>query len=417
MATEDTGAMHASTRPFHGWRVVAGAFVVAVFGWGLGFYGPPVYLHAVTAARGWPVALVSAAITVHYLAGAALVAVLPRLYARWGLAAVTRVGTVALAVGLCGWAAAEEPWQLFAATLLTGGGWVTLGAAAINAMVAPWFVRLRPKALSSAYNGASVGGIVFSPLWVLLIERFGFLAAAAAVGLAAIVVVGWLMVRIVAVTPEDLGQVPDGEIAAAAAAGGAEVAALPGPMLWRDPAFRSLAAGMALGLFAQIGLLAHLFSLIAGPLGPGLAGVVAGLATVAAILGRTLFGWLMPAGADRRRWACASYAVQAAGVVVLLASGLEGPVAILLGVLLFGFGIGNATSLPPLIAQAEFRREDVARAVPMIVAVAQATYAFAPGVFGLVRGWSGPGAGAMLVLTLVVQALAVVAFLAGRRRG
>lgn len=409
--------MHASTRPFHGWRVVAGAFVVAVFGWGLGFYGPPVYLHAVTAARGWPVALVSAAITVHYLAGAGLVAVLPRLYARWGLATVTRVGTVALAVGLCGWAAAEEPWQLFAATLLTGGGWVTLGAAAINAMVAPWFVRLRPRALSSAYNGASVGGIVFSPLWVLLIERFGFLAAAAAVGLAAIVVVGWLMVRIVAVTPDELGQVPDGEAAPATAGNDPEVAALSGPLLWRDRAFRSLAAGMALGLFAQIGLLAHLFSLIAGPLGPGLAGVVAGLATVAAILGRTLFGWLMPVGADRRRWACASYAVQAAGVAVLLASGLEGPLAILLGVLLFGFGIGNATSLPPLIAQAEFRREDVARAVPMIVAVAQATYAFAPAAFGLVRGWSGPGAGAMLVLTLVVQALAVAAFLAGRRRG
>jgi hypothetical protein len=86
-------------------------------------------------------------------------------------------------------------------------------------------------------------------------------------------------------------------------------------------------------------------------------------------------------------------------------------------VLLFGFGIGNATSLPPLIAQAEFRRADVARAVPMIVAVAQAAYAFAPAAFGLVRGWSGPGAGTMLVLTLVVQALAVAAFPVGRRRG
>ena len=29
---------------FYGWRVVWAAFVVAVFGWGLGFYGPPVYL-------------------------------------------------------------------------------------------------------------------------------------------------------------------------------------------------------------------------------------------------------------------------------------------------------------------------------------------------------------------------------------
>jgi hypothetical protein len=27
---------------FYGWRVVAAAFVLAVFGWGLGFYGPPI---------------------------------------------------------------------------------------------------------------------------------------------------------------------------------------------------------------------------------------------------------------------------------------------------------------------------------------------------------------------------------------
>ena len=32
---------------FFGWRVVAAVFVLATFGWGLGFYGPPVYLHAV----------------------------------------------------------------------------------------------------------------------------------------------------------------------------------------------------------------------------------------------------------------------------------------------------------------------------------------------------------------------------------
>ena len=32
---------------FYGWRVVGAAFVLAMFGWGVGFYGPPVYLHAV----------------------------------------------------------------------------------------------------------------------------------------------------------------------------------------------------------------------------------------------------------------------------------------------------------------------------------------------------------------------------------
>ena len=39
---------------FYGWRVVGAAFVMAVFGWGLGFYGPPVYLHAVREAETGP---------------------------------------------------------------------------------------------------------------------------------------------------------------------------------------------------------------------------------------------------------------------------------------------------------------------------------------------------------------------------
>ena len=58
---------------------------------------------------------------------------------------------------------------------------------------------------------------------------------------------------------------------------------------------------------------------------------------------------------------------------------------LLLGVVLFGAGIGNTTSLPPMIAQAEFLQEDVSRVVPLIVAVGQGTYAFAPAVFGLIR--------------------------------
>jgi len=397
-------------QPFRGWRVVAGAFAVAVFGWGLGFYGPPIYLHALIEARGWSVGLVSAATTVHFLAGALLVTRLNALYLRFGLAAVTRAGTVALAIGLLGWAVAQAPWQLFLATLLTGCGWVTLGAAAINAMVAPWFVRQRPRALSMAYNGASVGGIVFAPLWVLLIGLMGFPLAALAVGVAAILLVGGFAVRLVALPPAAFGQLPDGEPPGAPPPPPAP--ARDAAALRRDAGFRSLATGMALALVAQIGLLAHLFSLIAVPLGAGLAGIVAGLATVAAILGRTTFGWLMPAGADRRRWAAASLAVQMVGVLQLGASGLDDPVLILSGVLLFGCGIGNATSLPPLIAQAEFAPAEAARVVPLIVAIAQAAYAFAPAVFGVAR--EAGGTAALLALTILVQALACGAYLLGR---
>jgi MFS family permease len=276
---------------FYGWRVVAAAFVLAVFGWGLGFYGPPIYLHAVEEARGWPLGLVSSAVTLHFLVGAIFTANLPQLYGRFGVPAVTKAGAVALAGGVAGWAVAQEPWQLFVATFFSGAGWVAMSAAAINAIIAPWFVRARPAALSMAYNGASVGGVVFSPLWVAAITWLGFPGAAAAIGMVTAVTV-WLLAAIVfAKTPLEMALTPDGDVPGAASAMSARSQKpLPGKLLWRDAGFLTLAAGMAFGLFAQIGLLAHLFSMLVPALGTQAAGLAMGGATAAAIGGRSLVG-------------------------------------------------------------------------------------------------------------------------------
>ena len=153
------------TAPFFGWRVVWAAFAVAVFAWGVGFYGPSVFLHALHEAHGWPVSIISAAITCHFLLSAGIVARLPSIHRRFGLVAATRLGGVLAGVGVVAWAASPSPWLLFPAALLSGAGWALTSGAAINAMVAPWFDRKRPAALSMAFNGASVGGVLFAPLF------------------------------------------------------------------------------------------------------------------------------------------------------------------------------------------------------------------------------------------------------------
>jgi glucose uptake protein GlcU len=86
-----------------------------------------------------------------------------------------------LAVGVFGWATAVTPWQLLVASVLSGVGWGAMSAAAVNAIVSPWFVRSRPAALGMAYNGGSIGGVIFSPLWVAAIGVLGFSNAAAAI--------------------------------------------------------------------------------------------------------------------------------------------------------------------------------------------------------------------------------------------
>ncbi|HWX49626.1 MAG TPA: hypothetical protein VNZ61_16375, partial [Roseomonas sp.] len=65
--------MTALSHTFFGWRVVGAAFVLAVFAWGISFYGPPIFLQVLHASRGWSVSVVSGAITAHFLLGAAVV--------------------------------------------------------------------------------------------------------------------------------------------------------------------------------------------------------------------------------------------------------------------------------------------------------------------------------------------------------
>jgi MFS family permease len=410
-------------RAFFGWRVASAAFVVAVFGWGVGFYGPPVYLYAVQEARGWSVGLVSSAVTLHYLVGAVVVANLPALHRRFGLARITRAGAVCLAAGTLGWALAATPWQLFAATLISGAGWAATGAAAINAMVSPWFHARRPAALSFAYNGASVGGIVFSPLWVAAISAFGFPGAAAIVGVATIATLWILCDRYLGKTPEQMGLLPDGIATASSPVGAAAILApLPGRLLWRNWRFVTLAGGMAIGLFAQIGLIAHLFSLLVPAVGAPLAGVAAGFATACAIAGRMLVGWLLKPTADRRLVAAANYAMQMGGCAAFVLAGGTSVPLLALGVVLFGAGIGNATSLPPLIAQVEFSRADVPRVVALITAISQASYAFAPAAFGVFRAAAESAAAEptgnvplLFIAAALMQALAAGCYLAGRR--
>jgi hypothetical protein len=269
-----------------------------------------------------------------------------------------------------------------------------------------------------AYNGGSIGGVIFSPLWVATIQSMGFPIAAATMGAVMAVTVWVLADALFSKSPQQMGLAPDGDAVDVMPAGlrVPEIAPLPGRLLWRNASFLTLAAAMAIGLFAQVGLLAHLFSLLVPALGAPYAGLAMAAATAAAVAGRSLVGWLMPAGADRRLVACGSYAVQIAGsLVFLLAAGSNLPL-LLVGVILFGVGIGNATSLPPLIAQTEFARDDVQRVVALIVGIAQGTFAFAPAAFGLIRELApDPAAPGVFAAAAVLQALAIVVFLLGRR--
>lgn len=62
-----------SSLRYEGWRIVAVCFLLATFGWGLGFYGQSVYVAELQRAHGWSASLISSGTTFFYLFGALLV--------------------------------------------------------------------------------------------------------------------------------------------------------------------------------------------------------------------------------------------------------------------------------------------------------------------------------------------------------
>ena len=88
------------------WTAAWVAFVVALFAWGAGFYGLPMFVHTLHESRERSISLMSMAVTTHFLLSAILVANLPRVHHRLGATHTTLGGTGLLAAAHVGTAVA-----------------------------------------------------------------------------------------------------------------------------------------------------------------------------------------------------------------------------------------------------------------------------------------------------------------------
>src|SRR4029450_13536977 len=90
---------------------------------------------------------------------------------------VVLVAMAAMGAAAIGLTRITQPWQLYLVFPLMAVGWAGMSGAALNLIVAPWFERRRGLAISIAFNGAAVGGVLLVPALVFLIHRLGFTPA------------------------------------------------------------------------------------------------------------------------------------------------------------------------------------------------------------------------------------------------
>ena len=394
---------------FYGWRIVWACLFIAFIAWSFALYGPSVYIYALNEKTGWSVGLISMALTFSFLINAFSIGFVGSIIGRHGPQVIMAVGAVLMALGIAAIGQITRPWQAFIAFPLMGLGWSCLSTIAISASVAPWFERFQGKAISIALLGASLGGMFGIPITLLLVSWLGFSLAMATI--AALVVLGVVPVALLVLRrrPQDIGLEPDGQPSDSTHMHSANRPWTRAQAL-QTFALRSTIVTFGVALMVQLGFLSHQVNLLQTFVTPATTALIVLASGALAFLGRVLLARV----ADRLniRWiAGAVLGLSAIGLMVTATANTALP--LIIGILLFGFNVGNLTTLPALIVRREFGALSFGKVFGITGTFMQLISALGPAIFGLMHDQTG-GYSMAISLAAVLMLMGAVLIVAGR---
>jgi len=369
---------------YTGWRVVVACFFAAVCAWGFGFYGHGVFLTELQKQHGWSSGLISSATTVYYLASAVLVAFVGDAVARLGPKRFMLLGLLLLGISSAMIPFIAAPWHLYAAYLLMALGWAATSVAAIVTILGLWFQARRGMAISLALNGASAGSIIVTPAMVALTAVLGFTWAVPLTVLGMAIVLIPMVLAWVDWPPRNVS--PISPTTASPAALASPSSTWTRARAVRSLAFWSVSLPFALGIAAQVGFIVHQLALLEPLIGSVEASIAVALTGAFAIAARLILSLFIDR-LDQRKVTALLLLNQAVALFAITRT--TDPLALYIACSAFGITVGNLITLPALIIQREFPAASFATIANLSTAVGGFTYAFAPGLLGILRDATG----------------------------
>ncbi|MEU1887206.1 MFS transporter [Micromonospora rifamycinica] len=402
------------------WTVAAVAFVALVGA--AGFRATPsVLLHPLHAEFRWPLATISAAVSVNLLLYGLTAPFAAALMDRFGIRRVVAgaLALVALGSGLTVFMTAS--WQLILCWgVLVGLGTGSMALAFVATVTGRWFVRRRGLVTGVLTAGGTAGQLVFLPLLAVLVRDHGWRTAALVVAGAALAVVP-LVVWWLREHPADLGLPAYGATEVTArppSAGGAAARAVAAfTAAARTRPFWLLAGGFAICGATTNGLVGTHFVPAAHDHGvpqTTAAGLLA-LVGLFDIVGVIASGWLTDR-VDSRLLLAAYYALRGLSLLVLpgLFTGGTGPSMLVFVVF---YGLDWVATVPPTVALCrEYFGDSAAVVFGWVFAAHQFGAAVAATGAGLVRDRLGDYAPAWYVAGALSIGAGVLSLLLRRGR-
>ena len=407
----DTALTKATAGLFRGWLVVAAAFSVLFFAYGLQFsYG--VFVSGMAAELGWSRAATALPYSIYVFAYSVLSAATGRATDRFGPRPVITIGALLLGIGWGTSALVQQPWHLNITLGVVAALGMSVAWVPCNATVSRWFTRRRGTAVAVASSGGSLGNLIVPALAAAMVSVWGWrwsLAVIALVAASCMLVAARFMVR----DPEALGLWPDGDATPPPMTALGPGKAL-GEVCWSEP-FLLLIAIYFMTWVPVFVPFVH-GAAYAEDLGldkVAAASVISAIG-IGGVVGRLLSG-VFSDWVGRIPALLGVFALQAVSFVLFATA--DKLVMLWLAAMLFGFSYGGGVTLLPPLCGDLFGRAHVAAIVGMIFAVAGAPAAIGPYVAGWLFDATGSyGAAFLSSAALNTMALALTVVLAWRSR-
>ena len=382
---------------FYGWKIVFAILAQLTFTSGLSFYNHAIYLNALAANPNFDVQTASFAVSLFFLSGGVTGLWVAKWVQNYDPRICISAGAIISGFALASLAVVQEIWQLYLAFMFFGAGFSASALIPATTLVTRWFHRKRAMALSIASTGLSLGGVVLTPLCVLLVKSLSFEFAAPLMGLlyvVGVIPIAWIWLR---ASPESMGLLPDGE----------ELPTISEPVnaepdiedskttvVSKDLAsdgitfkqarrtrfFWGISIAYIFLMMAQVGGIAHQYGLARELLSEAQTAMAIAILPIASIVGRLIGGWLI----DRmsiRLFAIGMMILQAVSLSVL-ALGVN-VLTLCFGLALFGATVGNLLMLQPLLIAEAFGIREYARIFAVVNLMSSWGTAAGPAVLGL----------------------------------
>ena len=402
------------TRRLHpAWLAAAVAFVALVGA--AGFRATPgVLLHPLHAEFGWPLGVISAAVSVNLILYGLTAPFAAALMERFGMRRVVAGALLLVAAGSGLTVYMRSSLELILNWgVLVGLGTGSMALAFVATVTGRWFVRRRGLVTGVLTAGGAAGQLVFLPVLAYLVQAYGWRAAALTVSGAALAVVP-LVLWLLREHPADLGVTaygaeagpPGGPVAGPPSGGAARRAVRALGSAARTRAFWLLAGGFAICGATTNGLIGTHFIPAAHDHGlaeTAAAGLLA-LVGLFDIVGTVASGWLTDR-VDSRLLLGAYYALRGGSLLVLPAL-FANTVHPSMVVFILFYGLDWVATVPPTVALC---REYFGASGPIVFGWVFASHQFGAAVAATAAGVVRDRLGTYTVAWYVAGGLSVAA--------